>query len=292
MGAVFYSVDVRLIERLQGALPLKVFLETGSFHGDSVAVAVERFEKIYSVEQSPELYREVAQRFADRPGVTILQGDSAAVLRQLRPQLEFEPVFYWLDAHWCVAEHTANQDSQCAVMQELEAIGSLNRQSVIAIDDARLFLCPPRHPYHPSQWPHFHELLAALARLSPGHRTMVVNDVVVLYPAQAEPALDGYAAEHGLDWHLALQASRGAIDAVFEMEAKEKAIQQLQAAAQELQVAAAERLDIVQQQEKIIASLRARLEATERGFLWRIVLALAERMRKRAEKRDRPLAAR
>ena len=285
MGAVFYSVDVRLIERLQGALPLKVFLETGSFHGDSVAVAVERFEKIYSVEQSPELYREVAQRFADRPGVTIVQGDSAAVLRQLRPQLEFEAVFYWLDAHWCVAEHTANQDSQCAVMQELEAIGLLNRQSVIAIDDARLFLCPPRHPYQPSQWPHFHELIAALARLSPEHRTMVVNDVVVLYPAQAEPALDGYAAEHGLDWHLALQSSRGGIDAVFEVESKEKKIRELEATA-------AERLELIASLEAQRATLCARLEAAERGLLWRIALALAERMRRRAERRDRPLAAR
>ncbi len=224
MGAVYSSLDIRLIEYLRGAVPLNVLVETGSYKGDTVAAAVGRFQRIYSVEQSEELHAAVSARFRREQAVTIIHGDSAPALGKLRPELGGESVFYWLDAHWCAGEDTAGSGSQCPLLGELGAIGTLNAESVIAIDDARLFLCPPTRPHDASQWPRFDDVLAALAGLSRAHRLMVVNDVILYFPAAVVDGAEKYAIERGVDWNQIVRVSSGGIDTIAELEAKENTI--------------------------------------------------------------------
>src|SRR5690606_22307867 len=100
--------------------------------------------------------------------------------------LHEKSVLYFLDAHWCVAEDTAGELSQCPLLDETRAIGQLNAQSVLLIDDARLFLAPPPEPHVLADWPDLSKLLAALKRLAPSHHLMVLNDTFVLYPAMAQ----------------------------------------------------------------------------------------------------------
>ena len=38
MGAVHFSIDPRLLARLRDLLPLKVFVETGTYEGESVGL--------------------------------------------------------------------------------------------------------------------------------------------------------------------------------------------------------------------------------------------------------------
>jgi hypothetical protein len=141
----------------------------------------------------------VRARFADDAAVRLYHGDGAATLASLAPALRDRAALYWLDAHWCVADGTAGESSQCPLLRELSAIACLNSTSAILIDDARLFLSPPPHPHESADWPSFQDVLDALESLSGDHELMVLNDVIIWFPRTARAALVQHARRRGVD---------------------------------------------------------------------------------------------
>jgi hypothetical protein len=200
MGAIDFSIDMRLVECLQLALPISVFVETGTFEGEAIARVRGSFDEIHSIELSDHYYGRAADRFAGDPQLRLYHGDSSEVLDSLRPTLADRGVLYWLDAHWCVADETAGERSQCPLLRELAALGRLNTESVVLIDDARLFLATPPHPHEASDWPRFQQVLQRLLPLSSSHEIMVINDVILFFPATAVTAVSEYARSYGTDW--------------------------------------------------------------------------------------------
>jgi hypothetical protein len=204
MGAVSFSIDATLVERLREALPLSAFVETGTFEGDAVTSVLPLFNEIHTIELSEEYYANAVDRFRSDDAVHIYRGHSSQILSSLRPHLENKSVLYWLDAHWCVATDTAGAHSQCPLLEELDAIGALNSQSVVLIDDARLFLCTPPDPHETEDWPRFQDVLHRLLSLSPTHEIMVINDVIAFYPASIASDMSEYARAYSIDWLAAL----------------------------------------------------------------------------------------
>lgn len=199
MGAVYFSIDTQLVQCLKQILPLPVFVETGTFEGDSVIKARPFFDELYTVELSEEYYAKAVARLKEDNAIHVHQGDSVQFLQKLCPLFRDKSVFYWLDAHWCVADGTAGEKSQCPLIQELESIQQLNSQSVIAIDDARYFLCPPPRPHEISQWPDFDAVINKLHSLSQSHETIIINDVIIYYPILIRDILKKYAHEYSID---------------------------------------------------------------------------------------------
>lgn len=220
MGAVSFSLDIKLVELLKSVLPLDVFLETGTFHGDTVASVQSYFDKIYSIELSESLSQGAIERFSALTYVEVLKGDSPTRLKELTPVLKDKSVLYWLDAHWCVDEDTAGNGSQCPLLNELESIGKLNHESVILIDDARLFLSPPPEPHKVSQWPDFDSVVKKLLSLSEFHQIIVLNDVIIFYPKNIHNSIHAFAIMHGVDW-LKITDKAGDYDLILNS-AKEK----------------------------------------------------------------------
>lgn len=216
MGAVDFSIDTRLVECLQRALPISVFLETGTFEGEAIARVRDLFDEIHSIELSDHYFAQAEDRFAGDARVRLYHGESSHVLGSLKPLLEAKAVLYWLDAHWCVADETAEARSQCPLLEELAALGRLNAQSVLLIDDARLFLATPPEPHESSDWPRFQEVLERLRTLSRSHEIMVINDVIVFFPETAREAVSDFARTRGTDWlaelHLRNVYERAAVE--------------------------------------------------------------------------------
>ena len=227
MGAVSFSLDTRLVERLRQALPLEVLVETGTFKGDTVAAVLPYVERVISIEQSEALWRECVARFAGDARVQVLLGDSATELARLMQSPAPRATLFWLDAHWCVADKTSGEHSQCPLLREIEAIGRLDAQSLVLIDDARLFLAPPAEPHDVTQWPSFEAIVRALRRLSDTHEIMVVNDVIAFYPPAARDAVTSYAREYGIDWLRAAQSLDENSDLRRSMEEKERVLHEL-----------------------------------------------------------------
>lgn len=209
MGAIHFSLDERLLTFVREQLPLAQFVETGTFQGDTLDMARRHFPRCESVELSQHYFEQARQRFAGPDGVELFCGPSPEFLRQHRQQHQVTPTLFWLDAHWCVADETGGEDSQSPILDELAAIELLHPDSVLLIDDARLYLCAPPKPHRLGDWPDWHDLSRALARLSDTHRVTVYNDVIACYPARIRPALDRHMQEHGADWlKLARDARR------------------------------------------------------------------------------------
>ena len=123
----------------------KIFIETGTYKGDMVRRMSSRFEKIYSIELSDDLYTKAREKFAHFSHIEILNGDSGIVLPKLLRRIK-EPALFWLDAHYSTGE-TVRGSLDTPVEQELRAILSHPvRNHVILIDDAREFVGKNGYP--------------------------------------------------------------------------------------------------------------------------------------------------
>lgn len=125
---------------------LNTFIESGTFLGGTIDSLKNNFGKLYSIELSNELARKAMERFKAVPNVTIVQGDSGTVIRQLLDTIS-DPCLFWLDGHYSSEFFvgsdyivTARGDKETPILEELKGI-LLHpvKTHVILIDDARCF---------------------------------------------------------------------------------------------------------------------------------------------------------
>lgn len=125
-----------------------VFVETGTFRGDSVSSALHSgFDKVYSIEIDDELYENAVNRFRseiDDGRVILLHGDSGLRLPEIIETVEYRCTF-WLDAHsqkFNFDNGTTGKEN-CPLYRELNTIGASARNDhTILIDDMRLVKNP------------------------------------------------------------------------------------------------------------------------------------------------------
>lgn len=114
-----------------------IFIETGTYEGDTVLAMQDRFRRLYTVELSRDLHQQAVARLAGHRHITALQGDSTDVLPSILKEIN-EPCFFWLDGHYSGGK-TAKGKLNCPLLQELECIVTHPiRHHVILVDDARL----------------------------------------------------------------------------------------------------------------------------------------------------------
>lgn len=281
MGAIHFSIDPELVRAIQAGASRDVFVETGTFEGDAVAAVLDAFPTIHTVELSDEYARRARERFADSSHVHIHHDDSPSVLRALRDELSGSSALYWLDAHWCDGDATAGEIAQCPLLRELTAIGELNDESAILIDDARLFLAPPPEPHDISAWPTYEELRHALDAVAPRHQRMILNDVIAVYPAASAAAVHEHARRSQFDL-LAVIVHERELEAVSAERLQlinelSKAAEERLTVIEELKTAAADRLaaleecsrELQRREEEWEGRLRALEEASTRGLFGR-----------------------
>jgi len=114
-------------------------VETGTYQGEMVEAVRELFDRIVSIELDAALCDAARRKFRGFPRITILQGDSGTVLKDVVAELD-RPTLFWLDGHYSGGE-TARGEFDTPVMKELESIyrHPLAKDHVILIDDARCF---------------------------------------------------------------------------------------------------------------------------------------------------------
>lgn len=113
----------------------RIFVETGTYLGETLANAAAIFDKCYSVELSADLYRRAKDRFKSQNHVELRCGSSADLLPEIL-RLAQEPAIVWLDAHHS-GGITAGEGGD-PLQQELQALLKCKEmRHVILIDDAR-----------------------------------------------------------------------------------------------------------------------------------------------------------
>jgi hypothetical protein len=116
----------------------RVFIETGTYRGDTVAAIKDMYPSVISVEVDETLFKNACVRFAADNNVHIVHGDCARVLTTILTTLH-EPAVFWLDGHYSGGE-TGKGEGEDPILISLNQIAALPAQDhVIFVDDARTF---------------------------------------------------------------------------------------------------------------------------------------------------------
>jgi hypothetical protein len=158
------------ILRYQRARRFRTFIETGTFTGEMVEAMRTHFDRIISIEMSPEIYEAARRRFANDTHISVRLGDSATELPRVLDTLD-HPALFWLDGHF-MGGATARAQEDSPVGAELSALLHHSvRGHIVLIDDARLFRAVDGYPTIP-------DLRAWVERERPGSHVLVEDDII------------------------------------------------------------------------------------------------------------------
>lgn len=155
---------------------LDVLVETGTYKGEMIAAMKDDFRKLYSIELADHFFEDAVQRFWADEKITILNGDSGQVLKELVPKLD-GPALFWLDGHYS-AGMTARGDKDTPVIEELvHILAREDLRCAILIDDARCFEGQSEQVY-----PSLDEVKALVAERRPDWTFEVATDCIRIAP--------------------------------------------------------------------------------------------------------------
>ena len=167
---------------------LRILVETGTYRGDMLEAMKRYFERLYSIELSPELHAEAKRRFKPDRNIQLIQGDSGRELARVLQWID-RPALFWLDGHYS-AGVTARGDKDTPVYEELGCIlRAPDLGHVVIIDDARCFGKDPGYPT-------IDEVKEFVLSRRPGVRISVENDSIRITPAE-QPAHDSARCARG-----------------------------------------------------------------------------------------------
>jgi hypothetical protein len=129
------SLSMALLQKYRNP----VFIETGTYKGGGVAVALEAgFEAIHSIEVDWDRYIQSSRRFLGKK-VMIHLGDTLDVLPLLLRKIR-RPATIWLDGHAMSAQDSIAGRIRYPLIEELEIVLRNGvKKHTILIDDRRVF---------------------------------------------------------------------------------------------------------------------------------------------------------
>ncbi len=116
----------------------RVFIETGTYQGDTPWAMMEYFESLHTIELYPPFAKAARERFRNYPKITCHEGDSTVILPRLLATIN-EPCLFWLDGHSNGVD-SGKGEVESPILAELQAV--LNHPvsgHIILIDDALMF---------------------------------------------------------------------------------------------------------------------------------------------------------
>ncbi len=134
-----------MIRREARGINAGIFVESGTFLGDTTWEMMSEFRKIHTIEVEPKLAALARERFERKASVSVVEGDSAKHLPDICASLD-GPCLFYLDGHYS-GGITGMGEKECPLVEELHAIFSHSiHPFVIIIDDARLIGTNPFYP--------------------------------------------------------------------------------------------------------------------------------------------------
>jgi hypothetical protein len=192
MGRVYGGIPKEMARRIRDACQAELFIETGTYKGDTAAWAAGEFSQVVTVEIDPALHADAEKRFSGQEHVTCLLGDCRSALERILLSLAGKRALIWLDAHHC-----GQEDRDSPLLEEIELINRFLPDAAILIDDARFILAP----IDGRRLCPLDGLVRALGSGGAGRDIVVLEDVVVTVPPEARPVLDAYCKEVSLaEW--------------------------------------------------------------------------------------------
>jgi hypothetical protein len=178
MGLINFGVPEEEIEFLKHVMKLDVFVEGGTYKGGTAKSMGKKFRKIFTIEKSDIMFEIAKENLKDTNNITLLKGDTREHLDSIIANNE--NILFWLDAHWSGGD-TYGEEDECPLIEELDIIFKYQKNYVILIDDARLFLAPPPYPHNYNNW----QSLTDIMKVIPESWELIeFEDVIYLFPKE------------------------------------------------------------------------------------------------------------
>lgn len=180
MGIIRMGAPRALITKLRDLFGVKLFVEAGTYNGETARWAATEFEQVVTIENSQILYDQTSFKYNHLKNVQFIAGDTRKCLEEIVPSLE-EITIFWLDSHWCGGDSYGESD-QCPLLEELEILNESSLNHIVLIDDARLFLAPPPLPNNLKYWPGIDQVIVALKSNFTDRYIVIQEDVIIAVP--------------------------------------------------------------------------------------------------------------
>jgi hypothetical protein len=105
----------------------KIFVETGTYYGDTAKWAGTKFGTVFTIELSEYLYNLTKDELLSKGNIIPKLGNSKNVLPNILEDIDSNIIF-WLDGHYSCGI-TAGADDPCPLREELKII--LKRNTII-----------------------------------------------------------------------------------------------------------------------------------------------------------------
>jgi len=162
--------NIRRWSHMYGGL---VFIETGTWRGNTTFEVAPYFDRCFTIELDPNLFAKARERFKETPKVTVLHGSSVDVLPLILADLG-QPGTFYLDAHYCGFD-TAKGSKNTPILEELKIIFNHRiKNHLIIIDDARAFVGL-------GDYPTIRKLGRFVRTYGPQYKMIIQNDAVVIF---------------------------------------------------------------------------------------------------------------
>jgi len=137
MGVIqpYFPKDVAL--KLAALANADIFVETGTYYGNTTKWASTEFKTIFTIELSDHLYNLTKSELLAKGNIIPKLGNSKNVLPDILEETDSNIIF-WLDGHYS-SGITAGADDPCPLREELEIILKRDNDDIIIIDDARCY---------------------------------------------------------------------------------------------------------------------------------------------------------
>lgn len=140
-----HIIKQRALKNYAKEFDLKIFVETGTYHGDMVEALKTSFDKVYSIELYEKFFVQAKKRFKSEKHIELIQGDSGIEMEQVMKKID-QPTLFWLDGHYS-GGRTGKGEKETPIYKELDHIlNSKDIGHVIIVDDARCFGTEPDYP--------------------------------------------------------------------------------------------------------------------------------------------------
>lgn len=186
MGLVNVGAPEKEVDFLMKIMELDVFVEGGTYLGNTARSMSAKFRKVYTIEKSDVIFSKAKQNLKNIPNITMIKGDTRDHLKDIVKNNN--NILFWLDAHWSTGD-TYGAEDECPLIEELKIIFEYPKNYAILIDDARYFLAPPPYPHNFKSWPSMKDIFNTMPQ---NWSFIAYEDVIYLYPSKIEESLKDF----------------------------------------------------------------------------------------------------
>lgn len=189
-----------LVKNLIENVDVPYFIESGTAGGESIIKASKHFKHCYTI----ELIEGRAIVNPDIENITWYTGHSVGVLAEIIEELiidkeslqkpkkpeKYNYALFFLDAHYSDNVPNESEYKECYILEEIQAMARYRDDSIIIIDDARLFMGHPPAPNNPQDWAGIQDIFISLKEHFPYNYSTIIDDYIVSVPERIRDYID------------------------------------------------------------------------------------------------------